>query len=94
MVADCERVAVDVGMRGCSLRRRNEEGGSAEMPAAAFGARREGRMTGPHPAAFRLRLFLTSRGFLGLTAAGVTAGDEVVVLVGGNVHSFSRSRYW
>ncbi|KAK0620818.1 heterokaryon incompatibility protein-domain-containing protein [Immersiella caudata] len=68
MVADCERVAVDVGMRDCSL---------------GLGAKREGRMTGLHPATFRRKLFLTGRGYLGLTDAGVMPGDEVVVLMGG-----------
>jgi len=65
LVADCDRVAVDVGVR---LGGAGSETSSAEA-GRPRGDRRGGfytDITGPHPASFRRRLIVTERGSVGL----------------------------
>lgn len=82
LVADCDRVALDVGMR--------RGGKSKEAPLSdREESDSQGNyfmdITGPHPAPFRRRLIVTEKGYLGLTAEHVRTGDVVVIMMGGQV---------
>ncbi len=83
LVADCDRVAIDVGMR------RRGKGSKAEPSAAAeeAGSHKNYYMdiTGPHPASFHRRLVVTERGYLGLAPEHVLTGDLVTIMMGSQV---------
>ncbi len=81
-VADCDRVAIDVGMR----RGRGRPGGGE---AAGESVRRRNYyymdITGPHPAAFHRRLVVTEKGYLGLVPEHVRMDDLVAIVMGSQV---------
>jgi hypothetical protein len=79
LVADCDRVAIDVGMR-------RGRGGGGE--AAGESDRRRNYymdITGPHPAAFHRRLVVTETGYVGLAPEHVRMGDLVTIMMGSQV---------
>jgi hypothetical protein len=77
LVADCERIGMDIGSRIPP-----EESTKDIMDAISLGI--HGTFKGPHSAFTHRKLILTDRGYLGLTAKHVLPGDTVVVLKGGN----------
>ena len=82
LVADCDRVAIDVGMR------RGGKGSKAELaPALGESGNHNYYMdiTGPHPASFHRRLIVTKKGYLGLAPEHVQTGDLVTIIMGSQV---------
>ena len=84
LVADCDRVAIDVGIRRGNRSKDTSSSSDCKEPDG-----RQGNyymdITGPHPAFFRRRLVVTEKGCLGLTGEHVRNGDVVVILMGGQV---------
>ena len=80
IVADYYRNTVYIGTRGCETVMEPSVETSEEVPPTALMD-----ITGPHPATFRRRLVPTKKGYLGLTAEHVERGDQVVVLMGGQI---------
>jgi hypothetical protein len=81
IVADCYRNAVNIGTRGCRASLLPD----AETPSMANSTSYGMDVTGPHPATYRRRLVLTDKNYLGLTAERVERGDQVVILMGGQL---------
>jgi len=77
-VADCDRVAIDMGMR-----RGHGRPGGGEAAGESVRRRKYYYMdiTGPHPAAFNRRLVVTEKGYLGLAPEHVRTGDLVAIVI-------------
>lgn len=82
LVADCDKVAVDVGMR-----RRGKLSKDEPAVVEESGSHRNYYMdiTGPHPASFHRRLVVTEKGHLGLAPEHVQTGDLVIIMMGSQV---------
>jgi len=84
LVAECDRVAVDVGMR----RRGETASAGAHSSSSSKGYHMD--ITGPHPASFRRRLIVTGKGCVGLTAEHVQPGDLVTIMMGAQMPMILR----
>lgn len=88
LVADCHYQTVDVGMRSRDVRSGTEQGDST---SPVINHRVEGRFEGKSSfaaklsAVFQRRVFVTRKGFVGLTAKHVRPDDVVAVLLGGQL---------
>ncbi|KAK1749907.1 heterokaryon incompatibility protein-domain-containing protein [Echria macrotheca] len=89
LVADCDRVAIDVG-----IRRRGQTNNISPADVDNLHDRhRRGYymdITGPHPASFRRRLVVTKNGHVGIAAEHVRPGDLVTILMGGQIPMILR----
>jgi hypothetical protein len=89
MVADCYRIAIDIGTRGNGRSRTKElETTSVAEPIEEQATPSTGAwedIVGLHPATFRRRLIFTKTGYLGLAPENVQPGDRVVILMGGQL---------
>ncbi|KAH6871566.1 heterokaryon incompatibility protein-domain-containing protein [Thelonectria olida] len=86
LVADCYRVAIDVGVRGCAA---DLDHLLSLSPTASTADCND--ITGPHAATFRRRLVVTEKDYVGLVAETVKPGDRVAILMGSQVPAVLRS---
>lgn len=85
MVADCDRIGIDIGKRLPRTEAGKMAQDTKQLITQAISSTSRNGLRGPHPAFLYRKLIITDGGYLGLAAKHVQQGDLVTILGGAQV---------